>query len=301
MVSLPFEIYFTFVIEEKWGFNKTTASTFVVDKIKGFALMTILTSIFLSAILYTIESCGDNLLFYLSVLTISIIVLLQILVPLVIIPCFYTYSDLEEGKLRTDIFNESEKTKIPVSQIKVIDGSKRSSHSNAFVSGFGPFRKVVIFDTLLEQQTPEEILAVVNHELGHVAHFHIIWNIIASSMQIVFMFSLFTLCVDNKDMLRSFGFDHHTGFLYLFVFQTLYSPFQIFVQFIVMHFTRSCEYQADRFAVTYGHGENLKKALLQLFKKNKGALIVDSFYSMLNNSHPTLMERLKAIDAQLKK
>jgi STE24 endopeptidase len=115
VVSLPFEIYFTFVIEEKWGFNKTTASTFVVDKIKGFALMTILTSIFLSAILYTIESCGDNLLFYLSVLTISIIVLLQILVPLVIIPCFYTYSDLEEGKLRTDIFNESEKTKIPVS------------------------------------------------------------------------------------------------------------------------------------------------------------------------------------------
>jgi len=262
VVSLPFELYFTFVIEEKWGFNKTDMKTFVMDKIKGFALMTVCTAIFLSAILYVIESCGDNLLFYLSILTISIIVLLQILVPLVIIPCFYTYSELEEGKLRTDIFKESEKTNVPVSQIKVIDGSKRSSHSNAFVSGFGPFRKVVIFDTLLEQQTPDEILAVVNHELGHVAHYHMIWNIMASSMQIVFMFSLFTLCLGNNDMLLQFGFTTQSGFLYLFVFQTLYSPFQIFVQFLVMHFTRSCEYQADKFAVTYGHGTNLKAALL---------------------------------------
>jgi STE24 endopeptidase len=123
------------------------------------------------------------------------------------LPLFYTLTDLEEGKLRDAIFKEAEKTSVNVAQIKVIDGSTRSSHSNAFVTGFGAFRKVVIFDTLIEQQSQDEIIAVVNHELGHVAHHHIIYKIFTSSAQIVGMFALFTLCLGNTDILQSFGFD----------------------------------------------------------------------------------------------
>ena len=150
LIKFPSDYYFTFVIEEKWGFNKTTMKTFVIDKLKGLGLSAVLVSIMLSVILYVIKKAGENLIFYLSIVTIGFLLIIQILFPIFIIPCFYTYSDLKEGELRDAIFKESEKTKIPVSQIKVIDGSTRSSHSNAFVTGFSAFRKVVIFDTLIE-------------------------------------------------------------------------------------------------------------------------------------------------------
>lgn len=139
-------------------------------------------------------------------------------------PLFFTFSDLEDGELKTKVFKEGEKTKIPVSQIKVIDGSQRSSHSNAFVSGFGSFRKVVLFDTLIEQQSTDEILAVVNHELGHVAHHHILKGVASTLVQLAVMFSVFDICLGNQEMLASFHFARPSNFIYLFVFQILYGP-----------------------------------------------------------------------------
>ena len=149
LTNLPFKIYSTFVIEERWGFNKTTKKTFICDIFKSLMISLVFTAILVPLMLWVVDVAGDKLVSSLVVFTFVVIVVVNILVPTVILPLFFTFTDLEDGKLKTDIFNEAEKTKIPVSQIKVIDGSQRSSHSNAFVSGFGSARKVVIFDTLI--------------------------------------------------------------------------------------------------------------------------------------------------------
>lgn len=171
------------MIEEKYGFNKTTQATFICDNLKQLIISSILVSIIIPLLLYIVDVAGSSLVPALTSVSLALILVFNILVPLVLIPCFYTYSDLpeEHEQLKQAIFKEAEKTKVAVGQIKVIDGSKRSSHSNAFVSGFSRWRKVVLFDTLLTSQETSEILAVVNHELGHVAHHHIVWNM-ASAM-----------------------------------------------------------------------------------------------------------------------
>lgn len=153
MVGLPFELYGTFVIEEKYGFNKTTAGTFVCDMIKKLILSMVLMAVIIPLLLWIIEVSGPTLVVNLAGTTIGLVIMFSLLVPTLIVPLFYTYTDLDEGDLKTAILDEAKKTDVSVAEIKVIDGSKRSSHSNAFVSGFWSFRKVVIFDTLIEQQS----------------------------------------------------------------------------------------------------------------------------------------------------
>ena len=149
-LDLPWSLYKTFVIEEKYGFNKTTPATFVCDEIKKLVIMLIVTAVMLPLILWVIEVSGPALVLTLAGVSIGTIIIFSILVPTVLLPCFYTFTDLEEGDLRTAILKEAEKTDVSVAEIKVMDGSKRSSHSNAFVTGFWKFRKVVLFDTLIE-------------------------------------------------------------------------------------------------------------------------------------------------------
>ena len=172
VINLPFSLYSTFVIEEKYGFNKTTPGTFVCDELKKILIVVILYAVLIPLILWTIEVSGPALVITLAGVSISVIIILSILVPTVLLPCFYTFTDLEEGELRTAILKEAEKTDVSVAEIKVMDGSKRSSHSNAFVTGFWSFRKVVLFDTLIEQHPIDQVCGVVNHELGHVVHKH---------------------------------------------------------------------------------------------------------------------------------
>ena len=161
-------------------------------------------------------------------------------------------------------------------------------------------RKVVLFDTLIEQHKEDEILAVINHELGHVAHNHIIKRVALVCLQLIIMFSFFALTLGNKDILLSFGFKYNSPFLYFFLFQNLYTPVSFITQFFLMYLTRLHEYEADKYAVTFDHGPALKTGLISLFKRNKGALVADPLYSALNHSHPTLVERLQAIDAAMK-
>ena len=149
LINIPFSIYATFVIEEKYGFNKTTPGTFVCDEIKKFLLVVVLMAIVIPLILWIIHVSGPALVVTLAGCSVLLIVVLSLLVPTVIVPLFFTYSDLEEGELRTAVLQEALKTDVQVAEVKVIDGSKRSSHSNAFVSGFWSFRKVVLFDTLI--------------------------------------------------------------------------------------------------------------------------------------------------------
>ena len=149
LLNLPFSIYHTFVIEEKYGFNKMTPGTFVMDELKKFVIVMILFAVIIPLILWIIHVSGPALVLTLAACSIGLVILLSLLIPTVIVPLFFTYSDLEEGELRTAVLAEAEKTDVSVAEVKVIDGSKRSSHSNAYVSGFWNFRKVVIFDTLI--------------------------------------------------------------------------------------------------------------------------------------------------------
>ncbi len=148
-INLPFSLYSTFVIEENFGFNKMTPSTFVCDEIKKFILILVIYAVIIPLLLWLIAVSGPALILTLASVSVALVIIFSLLIPTVIVPLFYTYTDLEEGDLRTAILKEAEKTNVEVAEIKVIDGSKRSSHSNAFVSGFWNFRKVVIFDTLI--------------------------------------------------------------------------------------------------------------------------------------------------------
>jgi STE24 endopeptidase len=162
------------VIEEKYGFNKMTPGTFVSDELKKFAIVAVLTAVVIPLILWVVANSGPALVFTLAGTSIALVLIISLLVPTVIVPLFFTYADLEEGDLKKAILEEAARTDVKVAEIKVIDGSKRSSHSNAFVSGFWNFRKVVLFDTLIAQQPIDEVRAVVNHELGHVVHNHVL-------------------------------------------------------------------------------------------------------------------------------
>ena len=299
-LNLPFSLYSTFVLEEKYGFNKTTPGTFVCDEIKKFVILLVVFAVIIPLLLWLVHISGPTLILNLAAASIAIVIILSLLIPTVIIPIFYTFTDLEDGELKTAILEEAKKTDVSVAEIKVIDGSKRSSHSNAFVSGFGSFRKVVLFDTLIAQHPIPEVCAVVNHELGHVVYKHIFQQVGMSSISLIIMFSCFSFTLGNKAIIESFGFGNESNFLYFFLFSKLYLPISTIVNYVSIYFIRRAEYQADAFAVKHGHAQPLKDGLVNLFKRNKGPLVADSLYSALNHTHPTLIERLEAIDKEVK-
>ena len=228
MLNLPFSIYSTFIIEEKYGFNKTTPGIFICDELKKFVLVLVLYAVIIPLLLWVIAVSGPALVLTLAACSIGLVIILSLLVPTVIVPLFYDYTDLEEGELKTAILREAEKTDVSLAEIKVIDGSKRSSHSNAFVSGFWSFRKVVLFDTLIAQHPIEEVVAVVNHELGHVVYKHMLQQVVLTSVTLIIMFSCFAFTLGNKGIISSFGFDNESNFLYLFLFMKLYLPVSFF-------------------------------------------------------------------------
>jgi STE24 endopeptidase len=242
LINVPFSLYKTFVIEEKYGFNKMGMGTFISDQVKTFLLTALLSVIVLPLLLWIIAVSGAALVPVLAIVSVVMVFVISLLVPVFIIPCFFKYSELEEGELRTAIFREAERTNVPVSQIRVIDGSQRSSHSNAFVAGMLWFRKIVLFDTLINQHPQEEIIAIINHELGHVAYNHIYKQMIMSAIQMIIMFSFFGIVLGNKGVLQSFGFDHASSFLYLFIFSQLYMPIDFLTRFLAMALIRRAEY-----------------------------------------------------------
>ena len=299
-LNLPFTIYSHFVIEEKYGFNKMTPATFVADEIKKFVIALVLMAVIIPLLLWIIHVSGPTLILNLAIVSVGIVLIVSLLIPTVIVPLFFTMDNLEEGELSTAIYAEAAKAEVSVAEVKVIDGSKRSSHSNAFVSGFWNFRKVVLFDTLIAQHPIPEVCAVISHELGHVHHQHILQQVALTSVSLIIMFTCFSFVLANKGVIESFGFENNSNFLYLFLFTKLYMPISFVLQFASQYLIRRAEYQADAFATKHNHGKNLKSALINLFKRNKSPLVADPVYSALNHSHPTLVERLHAIDECMK-
>ena len=302
LLNIPFSIYHTFVIEEKYGFNKITPGTFICDEIKKFAIMAALFAIVIPLTLWIIHVSGPALVLTLAACSILLIVVLSVIIPEVIVPLFYEYSDLEEGELRTAVLQEAMKIDVRISDVKVADGSQHSnpSQSNVLVYGFWNFRKVILFDTLIAQHPVEEVCAVVNRELGQVVNNHLFKQVLMSSVSLAVMFLCFFFILGNKGMIQSFGFENVSNFLYLFLFTKIYLPVSFVLDFFAMAFLRRSEYQADAFAVRHNHGKALKSGLVSLFKRNKGPLVADPLYSRMNYTHPTLTERLHFIDEGIK-
>ncbi|KAF8950141.1 hypothetical protein BGZ52_003537 [Haplosporangium bisporale] len=300
ILSLPSSLYSTFVIEERHGFNKQTLKLFFSDLIKGYLLGGAIGMPVLAGFLKIIKISGENFYFYIWLFMVAFQLLMVSIYPTFIQPLFNTVEPLAEGELRTMIEALANRIHFPLTKLFVIDGSKRSGHSNAYFYGFFKNKRIVLFDTLLEHSNNDEICAVLAHELGHWACNHTLKMLAFGQVQLFAVFYLFSQFINNEDMYTSFGFmDSTPTFIGFILFQYLYSPVESVISFITNMISRRYEFQADAFARDLGYAGSLASGLIKLQLKNLGTMNPDWLHSMYHRSHPELVERLNAINQPL--
>ncbi|KAF9582564.1 hypothetical protein BGW38_000053 [Lunasporangiospora selenospora] len=301
VISLPLSLYETFVIEERHGFNKQTIGLFVSDTIKSLLVSAVIGIPFLSGFLKVIQISGDNFYFYVWLFIVAFQLLMVSIFPTFIQPLFNKFTTLPEGELRTMIESLASRIHFPLTKLYVIDGSKRSGHSNAYFYGFFKNKRIVLYDTLLEHSTNDETCAVLAHELGHWAYGHTLKMLIRGQVELFFVFYLFSQVIHNKDMFVSFGFLDVTPTLIGFLlFQYLYTPIESVMAFVRNMISRRYEFQADAFARDLGYASSLSSGLIKLQLSNLGTMNPDWLHSMYYRSHPELIERLNAINSPAK-
>ncbi|KZP23906.1 hypothetical protein FIBSPDRAFT_785159 [Athelia psychrophila] len=310
--SLPLSVYSTFVLEEKHGFNKTTPGLFITDMIKSWALGIVIGSPFLAAFLYVFQWAGDRFVPWLMAFLLTFQMSMVILYPTVIQPLFNKLSPLRDGDLRNRIEALATKLRFPLTHLYEIDGSKRSSHSNAYFFGLPWSKHIVIFDTLIKQSAPEEVEAVLAHELGHWYYLHPTKMLAVSQLHIFTILALFPAFLHAPPLLRSFDFPkavaaHPPTIIAFLLFQMILTPLEAFVGIGMNALSRKFEWEADAFACELQDklddpemktmGDRLGKALITLHVENLSTVWVDWLYSAYHHSHPTLMERLKGLES----
>ncbi|ODN75208.1 hypothetical protein L202_06405 [Cryptococcus amylolentus CBS 6039] len=301
--SIPWSYYYTFVIESKHGFNKSSKGLWIADTFKTYALVAALGLPVLSGFLRIIEYTGKTFVPWLMLFLVGIQLTLQIVYPLIIQPLFNKLEPLPEGELRTQVEALAGELGFPLTHLYVIDGSKRSSHSNAYFYGLPWSKHIVIYDTLIKDSTTEEVVAVLAHELGHWKFTHPTKLLLATQVHLFLTLTIFSIFINNRSLYSAFGFDPSLavtapqpfciGFI---LFQLVLEPTDAFVKFLLNAQTRRYEYQADEFAVGLGKKAELAEALIKLHVKNLSSPHSDWLYSMYHHSHPTLPERLTAMD-----
>lgn len=294
--DLPFDLYDTFVLEEKFGFNKTTLKTFIKDLIKKFILYSIFLPIAISLLVYVIIKGGKYFFIFAEILAIILMFIFMWIYPNFIQPLFNSFKELEEGELKNEIINLAKKLDFPLKKIYEMDQSQRSAHSNAYLFGFWKNKRIVLFDTLTKKLNNKEIVAVLGHEFGHWAKWHSVILLLISFTNFFIIFYLLKFFIDDSTIFICFGFEHKSIFIGLYLFFVFYAPFNFFIEILLNSIVRRIEYQADKFSFELGYGDELIKALSILSEMNKSHLDPDPLYSMVNNSHPTLVERIRAIN-----
>ena len=295
-ISLPFGIYSTFVIEEKFGFNKTTVKTFILDIIKGFALSIILGGPILAGILYFFQYTGEYAWLYSWIAAVAFTLIIQYIAPTWIMPLFNKFTPLEEGDLRKSIFSYADKVKFTLKNIFVMDGSKRSSKSNAFFTGFGKNKRIALYDTLIEKHSVAELTAVLAHEIGHYKKKHILKSMIISIIHLGFMFYLLSIFISHSGLAEAFYMEVASVYAGLIFFSMLYSPIEMILSIFMQIFSRKNEYEADNFAATTIEDKNeMINALKKLSSDNLSNLTPHPFYVFLHYSHPPVLERIRVI------
>jgi STE24 endopeptidase len=299
VVSLPFSIYATFVIEERFGFNRTSWSTFVKDKLKALVLALLLGAPLLAGVLAFFEYAGPwAWLFCWAAVTLYMLVV-QFVAPTWIMPLFNRFRPLAEGDLKQAILSYAGSIDFPLDNIYVMDGSRRSSKSNAFFTGFGRHKRIVLFDTLIERHTVPELVAVLAHEMGHYKKRHIAKSLLLGVAQSGLMFYLLSLFISQPALFEAFYVQDPSVYAGLVFFALLYAPLDFVTGVFMQMFSRRNEYEADRFAADTTRAPNaMVTALKKLAVHNLTNLTPHPFYVFLNYSHPPVLERLRAIESR---
>ncbi|MBK9247216.1 MAG: M48 family metallopeptidase [Ignavibacteria bacterium] len=293
LISMTFGIYSTFVIEERFGFNKTTVSTFIIDKIKGLALGVVIGVPVMSGILWFFETTGDAAWLYCWGAVTLFTLILQWIAPTWIMPIFNKFTPLEDGELRSALLGYAAKVDFPLTGIYVIDGSKRSSRSNAFFTGFGKNKRIALYDTLIQNHTIEELIAVLAHEVGHYKRKHIFQGMVLGFLQTGVMFYVLSLFLHNSELSAAFYVTTPSVHTSLIFFMMLYSPISTLIGIGMNIMSRKNEYEADNFAATTTGNPNAMIATLKkLSADNLSNLTPHALTVFLNYSHPTALQRI---------
>lgn len=297
LIGLPFSIYSTFVIEEKFGFNKTTTKTFVGDILKGILLSVLLGGPLLAGIIYILENTGDNAWIYGWLGVTVFILILQYIAPTWIMPMFNKFKPLDNQELKEAIMNYADKVDFSLQNVFEMDGSKRSSKSNAFFTGFGRNKRIALFDTLIQNHSKDEIVAVLAHEIGHYKKKHILKGMVISILHIGVLFYLLSVFIHNSELYSAFYMDRTPVYAGLIFFGMLYSPVEMILSIVMNIFSRKNEFEADEYASkTIENKNDMINALKKLSKDNLSNLTPHPFYVFVNYSHPPVLERIKAIE-----
>lgn len=329
ILSLPMDYYGTFVLEEKFGFNKQTMKLWIVDMIKGQALMVVFGAPLLSGFLAIVQKTGNQFFYYLWLFSIGVQMFGITIYPIFILPLFNKLSPLEEGSLKTGVEGLAKKLNFPLKELYVIDGSKRSAHSNAYFYGLPWKKHIVIYDTLIEKSETEEVVAVLAHELGHwslghttklfgiaqvgFSHNGIEFSNNTMQFHMFYIFALFSVFINNRSLYQSFGFHKEFPIIIGFIlFSDALAPMDTVVKLLMNILSRTFEFQAgtfgshgcnfamlipgiDEFAVKLGYSTQLAKSLIKLQIQNLSTMDADWMYSSYHFSHPILPERLGAL------
>jgi len=300
--GLPFAWYAQFKIEERFGFNTTSAKMWIVDRLKGLLIAALLGYPLLVLVLKLIEWAGASWWLWAAAVVVAFQLLVLLVAPATIMPLFNKFTPLAEGALRGRLFALARRTGFPTRSIEVMDGSKRSRHSNAFFTGFGRFRKIVLFDTLIAQLTEPEVESVLAHEIGHYKKRHIIKMLGVSIASVFVAFAAIAWLAGQHWFYRAFGFEHQAGFAAtnvvpaILLFALLAETLGFWFSPLIRIWSRRFEYEADAFArVAMGEKQSLIQALRKLSEKNLSNLTPHPLYSGFYYSHPTLLEREHAL------
>ena len=300
IISLPFSLYNTFVIEQKFGFNKIKPGLYFFDKIKGYGIFIVLGSTVITPLLYFFHVYSEiGWLIAWSVLTVFMIAIQPLFVH-VIAPMFNKFTPLEEGDLRKEIEKYTSKVDFPLVRIDIMDGSKRSAHSNAYFTGFGKSRRIAIFDTLVEKHSTKEIVSVVAHEVGHYKLKHILQGTILGIIETGIMLFAFNLIMNDISLFNVFGVNQlsvHAGIVF---FSMLYAPVSMLTSIVTTAISRKNEFEADKFSLdTTSDGQALISMLIGLSANNLSHLTPHPMKVFLSYSHPPVIDRIKAVDQYL--
>ena len=296
-LKIPFQLYRVFVIEEKFGFNNTTLKTFIFDKLKSYFISLLLIVILATPLLLFIIFFPSSFWIYFWILISIFLIFVNMFYTTLIVPIFNKLEVLGDGELKKKLDNFSAKVKFPITNIFVINGSKRSKKANAFFSGFGKNKKVVLYDTLIKNHTADELVAVLAHEIGHYKLNHVKTNMVISIITTGFMLFILSNFIFNSDISYALGGNVSFRHLEIFAFFIIYSPISSIISVLMNIKSRKNEYEADEYAVKNFKKGPMEDALRKLSKDNLTNMTPHPVYEFLNYSHPSISKRLKAIDS----
>jgi STE24 endopeptidase len=296
VLTIPLSYYSTFVIEEKYGFNRTTLRIFVLDILKSWLLAALIGGIIFSVVLWLFQEVGRWAWVYCWLFVVVFQIILTFLAPVLILPLFNKFSPLEEGDLKTAIEEYAKAQRFRMKGVFKMDASSRSTKSNAFFTGFGRFRRIVLFDTLIERHTVDELVSILAHEMGHHKKGHILKSMAISVTTTGLVFFMLSFFINNEGLFAAFSMQNTSIYASLVFFGFLYAPINMVLSIFGKMLSRKHEYAADAYAVvTYGKPESMISGLKKLTVDNLSNLTPHPLKVFLDYSHPPVLKRIEAI------